>query len=204
MTGRSLRSPKYTNRMIKQIVAIIGPYLQSQTVQKYSKLISKQLKTFLDENNIIVNNQSDFRSQHSTETTLLQSTNTWLKFMNQGLANRIILDPKKAFNTVDHQILLSKLEFYGVHGTALGWFGSYLYQRKQICKLYNCESEFQTIHCGAPQGSTLGPLLFLIYVNDLPNCLQTTQASLFADNTNVSCEGHTNADIEYKLNMDFK
>ena len=114
----------------------------------------------------------------------------------------VFLDLKKAFDTVDHNILLSKLERCGVRGTALKWFQSYLYGRKQVCRINNTESSKTNLHCGVPQDSNLGPLLFLIYINDLPHCLQTTTASMFADDTNLSCTGRTSADIEYKINKD--
>ena len=96
--------------------------------------------------------------------------------MDQGQINGVIfLDLKKAFDMVDHQILLSKLQAYGIRGLTLKWFTSYLEQRKQICMLNNFKSDTETICCGVPQGSNLGPLLFLIYINDFPNCLETTQ-----------------------------
>ncbi len=91
-----------------------------------------------------------------------------------------ILGPKK-FDTIDHQILLSKLHAYGIHGNELKWFQSYLDERKQICMLNNCKSNIEKIRCGVPQGSNLGPLLFLIYINDFPNCLEATHSNLFAD-----------------------
>jgi hypothetical protein len=79
---------------------------------------------------------------------------------------------------------------------------SYLDQRKQICMLNNCKSDIETIRCGVPQGSNHEPLLFLIYISDLPNCLETTHSNLFADDTILSCQGHLSIDIEYKLNKD--
>ncbi|CAB4031005.1 Hypothetical predicted protein [Paramuricea clavata] len=175
----------------------------SNIAKIFEKLVCRQLNTFLDNNNIIVKNQSGFRRSHSTETSLLQSTEMWLKSMDQGQINGVIfLDLKKAFDTIDHQILLSKLQAYGIRDHTLKWFQSYLDQRKQICMLKNCKSDIETIRCGVPQGSNLGPLLFLIYINDLPNCLETTHSNLFADDTILSCQGHLSIDIEYKLNKD--
>ena len=122
---------------------------------------------------------------------------------DKGLINGVVfIYLKKAFDTVDHALLLAKLERCGVRETPLKWFKSYLQQRKQVCKINNAESDTVEIHCGAPQGSNLGPLLFNLYINDLPNCLQTTKASMFADDTNLSCKGQLSADIEYKLNFD--
>ena len=107
--------------------------------------------------------------------------------MDKGLLNGIIfLDLKKAFDCVNHDILIKKLSHIGCRGTTLNWFKSYLTNRKQTCKVNQTTSKCRTIRCGVPQGSDLGPILFLIYINDLPNCLKTTTASMFADDTNLT------------------
>ncbi len=123
--------------------------------------------------------------------------------MDNGLLNGVLfLDFKKAFDSVNHNILLSKLELYGIRGTSLKWFKSYLSNRKQICSINGKQSDVNDLKCGAPQGSNLGPFLFLLYINDLPRCLQTTKARLFANDTTLSISASTVDEIESKLNHD--
>ena len=119
--------------------------------------------------------------------------------MDAGLINGVLfLDLKKAFDMLDHRILIRKLELYGIKNSALAWFSSYLHGRTQVCRVHDTTSSLKHIPCGVPKGSNLGPLLFLIYVNDLPNCLKKSKQAMYADDTNLSVTGETASDIEMK------
>ena len=123
--------------------------------------------------------------------------------IDKGLINGVLfLDLRKAFDTVDHKILTDKLKFYGITGSTLNWFISYLDKRYQTCKVNNVKSSRKLIKCGVPQGSNLWPLLFLLYVNDLPNCLDQAEPSMFADDANVSTSAESVEKLETQLNFE--
>ena len=111
----------------------------------------------------------------------------------------IVIDLSKAFDTVDHLILLSKLEHYGIRSMLLEWFQNYLSSSQQFFSINGKSSKKSPVICGAPQGSTLGPLLFLIYINDISNSSKPHQVILLADDTNLFMSSNSLEDQEQKV-----
>ena len=169
----------------------------------FERIVYDQLYNFLTNEDIISNHQSGFRSLHSTVTALLEATDNWAFNIDRGNVNAVVfLDLKKAFDTVDHDILLSKMNLYRIQGTALDWFKSYLTNRTQRCLVNGSLSRICSLKCGVPQGTILGPLLFLIYINDLPNCLTSCQPRMYADDTHITYAGVDVNSIQLNLNHD--
>ena len=124
---------------------------------------------------------------------------------NNKPVSGVFVDLQKVFGTVNHKILLlSKLEYYGIRGPINGWFKSYLYNRKQSVIINGYESETKIINHGVPQGSVLGPLLFLIYINDLRVCIQNSNVYHFADDTNLLKISTSYKKLQKELNADLK
>lgn len=154
------------------------------------KLMYKRVYTFLTENNILYPYQFCFRKNHSTSLALIDVIdNIYSCLDNNETVVGIYVDLQKAFDTVDHNILLYKLYNCGVRGIAHKWFVNYLYNRKQFTSVNNAVSMLKNVTCGVPQGSVLGPLLFLIYVNDIAQAAPGVQVKLFADDTNLFLSG---------------
>ena len=144
-----------------------------------------------------------FRLLHSVATALLASINDWYLNIEKGkYTGLVFIDLKKASDTVDHKILLQKMNMYGVTGLEHDWFTPYLENRKQFCRVDGTSSDVRRINCGVPKGSCLGPLLFLIYINDLPFSLQKSHVSMYADDTAISVSSKSIGDLQNDLNLD--
>ena len=152
----------------------------------FEKIIYHKLIEFLDHNGILYCYQFGFRQGHSTQQAIITLVNKITSCLDCGdLVIGIFLDLKKAFDTVDHKILLKKLYAYGIRGVALKLLESYLSGRSQYVVYDYQQSATLSITCGVPQGSVLGPLLFIIYMNDICNVSQLLFTVLYADDTCV-------------------
>ena len=174
----------------------------------FEKLMFKQLYSFLEVNKSIYELQFGFRENHSTNhaiISIMQKIQEAIK--NDNFAIGIFIDLQKAFDTVNHSILLEKLNHYGVSDVSNSWFKTYLTQRKQYVCIGGEVSDLTTTEHGVPQGSVLGPLLFLIYINDLHQCIKNSNTFHFADDTNllyIPPKKMRNRNIIRKLNTDLK
>ena len=116
----------------------------------------------------------------------------------------VFVDLKKAFDTVNHKILLDKLDYYGIRGVAKNWFESYLNNQKQFVILNGSDSSFKPVSTSVPQGSVLGPLLFLVYINDLHKCVKYSKVYHFADDTNMLQSDDSLKNVAKQMNFDLK
>lgn len=196
--------PVYKNKGSPNDVNNYRPISLLSNIDKiFEKLIHARVVKFLDQNSIIYQNQFGFREKHSTKHALINLTENIRQSIDKGKYTcGVFIDLQKAFDTVDHEILLYKLNHYGIRGIANSWFRSYLKNREQFVSVDGCDSSKRFIKHGVPQGSVLGPLLFLIYINDLPNILRNCKTNLFADDTCLLFDDIKLQLLETKVNFD--
>ena len=172
----------------------------------FEREVFRQLYGYLSDNSLLSKFQSAFRPKHSTLSTLIRMCDDLLKNMDNGELNCVVfLDVRKAFDSINHEILLDKMHnFFGITGTQLKWFESYLNNRVQQCLINGQLSSPKTITCGVLQGSIMGPLLFLLYINDMPDSLSYSVSSLYADDTEIYASSNNCDDLVDKVNFDLQ
>ena len=195
----SLKIAKVIPIYKKDDSSLVTNYRPISLLPALSKILEKifhsRLYDFVTNNNLLHPNQYGFRKSYSTDFAIIQ---LYDKIVN-SLSNKehcvgVFKDLSKAFDTIDHNILIRKLNNYGIRGIALSWFQNYLSDRKQYVSFQGSDSLKLDITCGVPQGSVLGPLLFILYINDIVRSAPKLTFILFADDTNI-LYSHKNIDI---------
>ena len=215
----SLRTGVFPNKMkLAKIIPIfkkgdpllISNYRPISLLSTFSKILEKIVFSrtidFLNTNEILTGCQFGFRKHHNTSHAILSLINKVASSFDKGSHTiGMFLDFSKAFDTIDHKILLYKLSHYGIRGIVLDWFRNYIHERQQYVCIENHTSQLRNINCGVPQGSILGPLLFILYINDFNRSSDLFSFIMYADDTNLFLS-HTNIEtlcqiVNYELNL---
>ena len=175
------------------------------TVSKiFEKHVNKHLMAYLNKYKLLHENQSGFRQKHSCQTALVKLIDDWIKHIDNGeMVGALFIDFRKAFDLVDHSILLKKLSLYRCNSTVLNWFKSYLSNRQQTIESEAGLADFAHVRYGVPQGSILGPTLFLLFINDLPLYFNNCSSALFADDATAHTHSKNVDTIENNLQNEF-
>ena len=170
----------------------------------FERSVFNQLYEFLNANSLLSKYQFGFRPKNSTLAALIQMCDAWYENMDNGELNGVVfIDIRKAFDSINHNILLRKMkEQFGISNIELKLFESYLSDREQMSFVNGVMSAPKRIVCGVPQGSILGPLLFLLYINDLPDCLEKSTPCLYADDSQIFSSAKDCTELNAKLNHD--
>ena len=179
--------------------------LLSNVSKLFERAMHTRLYDFIENSGKFYDKQFGFRKKYSTNHALLSIVEGIReKLDNKTFVCGVFIDLEKAFDTVNHQILIQKLEHYGIRGIANQWFSSYLSSRRQKVRLEDTYSQYLNVSCGVPQGSILGSLIFLIYINDMRNAVKHSVVYHFADDTNLLCSDKDPSQLRLKMNDDLK
>lgn len=173
---------------------LFSNYRPISLLSQFSKILEKlfvcRLDNFIDKHKLLSEHQYGFRANRSTSIAVMEMVEEISTSMdNNEYTLGVFLDLKKAFDTIDHGLLMRKLERYGIRGKAYFWLKSYLDDRYQFVQINDVRSDLMKVTCGVPQGSVLGPIMFVLYINDICEVSKILKMVLFADDTNLYCSG---------------
>ena len=201
----SIVKPIYKGKCKSEIVNYRPISLLPVISKVLEKIVHIRVVNFLVKHRVIYEGQYGYRSKRSTTDAILDLTGNILDNIEKGqFTLAIFLDMSKAFDSISHSTLCKKLEYYGLRGNVKSWFVSYLKDRTIRVKYKNTLSDEHTVNYGTPQGSVLGPLMYILLSNDLPKCLKFSSCVTFADDTTVFISGNNLRFLYKKINEDLK